>query len=118
MGYTIKAGGVTLPAPTKVTSSDELIWSSNTGRTSSGKLDGTLIANKLTVDVEWGILTETELKTIANATSGAFFSLEVRDNNAAKTLQVYRGTLKKEQLGYIGDGIFYYRNATVSFIEV
>lgn len=118
MAYTIKAGSVTLPAPTKVTSSDELIWSSNTGRTASGKLDGTLIANKVTIDVEWGILTEAELQTIVNATDGKFFDLQVRDNNATKTIQVYRGTLKKEQLGYIGDGKFYYRNATVSFIEV
>ena len=118
MSYSIKAGGVSLPAPTKVTSSDESIWSSNTGRTSAGTMEGTLVATKLTVDVEWGVLTEAELCTIVNATGGKFFNLEVQDNGAVKTVKVYRGTLKKEQLGYIGDGTFYYKNASVSFIEV
>ena len=32
----LKVGAVELPCPTSLSSSDEIIWSSNTGRTSSG----------------------------------------------------------------------------------
>ena len=30
------SGSVTLPAPTEITSNDEILWSSNTGRSADG----------------------------------------------------------------------------------
>lgn len=118
MAAVFKAGGTTLPSPVKVTTSNEIIWSSNTGRsTESGKLIGDVIANKRTVDVEWGILTEAQVKTICNALPDGFFSFSFRDDGEDLTITVYRGTIKKEQLGYIGDGTLYYKNASVSLIQ-
>lgn len=118
MEFIMKAGSTTLPAPTSVSSSDELIWSSNTGRSSHGKMLGTVVAQKKTFDVEWGVLTEAQAKTIVESTSGSdFFSFSIHELGQTTTLSVYRGTIKKETLGYIGDGTFYYRSVSVSFIQ-
>lgn len=117
MAQILKAGGVTLPSPTKISSSDEIIWSSRTGRSAaSGKMIGDVIAEKKTVDIEWGVLTETEMSRIEHALTVGFFSFSLQDCGEI-TITVYRGTIKKEHLGYIGDGIYYYKSATVSVIQ-
>mgnify|MGYP000583136728 CR=1 FL=1 len=47
MGLIIKANGVTLPSPVSISTTDEILWSSNTGRsTSSGKMLGDVIAEE------------------------------------------------------------------------
>lgn len=118
MEFVLQANGVTLPAPVSIESSDELIWSENAGRNSTASMVGTVIASKKTFDIEWGILTESQVKTIADATTAkGFFPLNIRDSGQATTLTVYRGTIRKQQLGYIGDGAFYYKSVTVSFIQ-
>ena len=38
------SGNTTLPAPTEITVNDEIIWSSNTGRSTSGEMIGDVIA--------------------------------------------------------------------------
>lgn len=117
MAQVLKAGGVALPSPTKISSSDEIIWSSRTGRSAaSGKMIGDVIAEKKTVDIEWGVLTETEMSRIEHALTVGFFSFSLQDCGEI-TITVYRGTIKKEHLGYIGDGIYYYKSASVSVIQ-
>lgn len=118
MAAVFKAGDVILPSPVKFTSSNEIIWSSNTGRsTESGKMIGDVIANKKTVDIEWGILTEAQFRTIADALPSGFFSFTFREGGTNLTITVYRGTIKQEHLGYIGDGTYYYKSASVSLIQ-
>lgn len=118
MDFVLQANGVTLPAPISIESTDELIWSENAGRDSNASMVGTVIASKSTFDVEWGILTESQVKSIVDATTAnGFFPLQIRDSGQVTTLTVYRGTIRKQQLGYIGDGDFYYRSVTVSFIQ-
>lgn len=117
MAQQLKAGGTVLPSPVTIKSSEEVIWSSRTGRsTASGKMIGDVIAEKKTVDIEWGVLTEAEMKTIQNALVSGFFTFSLYDCGTV-TITVYRGTLEKEHLGYIGDGTYYYKSATVSVIE-
>ena len=117
MAQTLKAGGVTLPSPTKISSSDEIIWSSRTGRSAaSGKMLGDVIAEKKTIDITWGVLTETELTRIRNALSAGFFAFSLRDGEEI-SIKAYRGTIQAEHLGYVGDGTYYYRSATVSIIQ-
>ncbi|MDO5547960.1 MAG: hypothetical protein Q4F79_05670 [Eubacteriales bacterium] len=117
MAQTLKARGVTLPSPVKISSSDEIIWSSRTGRSAaSGKMLGDVIAEKKTIDVEWGILTETELNRIRHALTAGFFSFSLYDGEEV-SIMVYRGTIQTEHLGYIGDGTYYYKSATVSIIQ-
>lgn len=42
------SGNTVLPAPTEITVNDEIIWSSNTGRSASGEMIGDVIAQKRT----------------------------------------------------------------------
>lgn len=61
MALTIKCNGVILPTPTSLTTSDEIIWSSNTGRsTVSAKMLGDVIAEKKTFSIGWQWLTAKE----------------------------------------------------------
>lgn len=117
MAALLKAGSVELPAPVKISTSDEIIWSSNTGRsTESGKMVGDVIAEKTTIDIEWGVLTETEMKKISANLKSGFNPFTFRDDGISITITAYRGTLKKEHLGYVG-GAYYYKSATVSIVQ-
>lgn len=111
------SGSITLPAPTQMKIDDEIIWSSNTGRSASGVMIGDVIAQKKNVSITWGILTETELALIKKVMIAGFFPISFRDDGIDMTISSYRGTLSKDALGYIGDGIFYYRSASVNIIQ-
>lgn len=78
---------------------------------------GDVIAQKKNISISWGVLTESELALIKNVMIAGFFPISFRDDGVNLTIQSYRGTLTKEQLGYIGDGVFYYRSATVNIIQ-
>lgn len=62
----IWSGSTTLPAPTSLSVNDEIIWSSDTGRTLSGRMVGDPVAQKKTVSLKWEYLTEAEEKIIKN----------------------------------------------------
>jgi hypothetical protein len=67
----ITVDGVELPAPAAdgVTISKEKLWSQDTGRSASGLLNGTIVAQKVTLSVKWPPLTPQEVKTIDDITS-------------------------------------------------
>lgn len=111
------SGSMTLPAPVSISVNDEIIWTSDTGRTLSGLMVGDVVAEKKNISIKWGILTETEVQLIKNVLTKGFFPISFRDDGMDITIEAYRGTLTKEQLGYIGDGIFYYKSATVDIIQ-
>lgn len=118
MGLTIKANGVTLPSPVEISSTDEIIWSSNTGRsTKSGKMLGDVIAEKQTFSIKWGILSKTEQKKIRNNLRSGFHAVSFIFSDETVTLTSYRGTITSEHLGYIGDGVYYYKSVTCEIIE-
>lgn len=58
------SGSVTLPAPTSITVNDEIIWTFDTGRTLAGYMVGDPVAEKKTVSIKWGILTEAQMAVI------------------------------------------------------
>lgn len=113
----LKAGTVELPCPVSISSSDEIIWSSNTGRSTSGKMAGDIIAEKKNLDIKWEYLSEDDVGLIKRNLSAGFFPLTFRDDGMEITIQSYRGTLSKEHLGYVGDGTYYYRSVSVQIIE-
>lgn len=117
MAFTMKAGGITLPAPVTVSSADELIWSADTGRTSGSEMVGTVIGEKKTIDIAWGVLSESEVKAIKAAMPAGFFTFTLRDDGGETTLTVYRGAFSGEHLGSVGDGNYYYRSLSVSVIQ-
>lgn len=117
MGLVIKANNVTLPSPVEITSGNELIWSSSTGRGSEGKMLGDIVAEKLTFSIVWGILTKAEQKTIVNNLKSGFFSLEFIFDDETVSITSYRGTITSKHLGYIGDGTYYYKSVSCDLIE-
>ena len=52
------SGSKTLPAPVSLSVNDEIIWTSDTGRTLAGYMVGDPVAEKKTISIKWGILTE------------------------------------------------------------
>lgn len=114
---TLSCGGTSLPEPTEISTSDEIIWSANTERSSSGDMVGEAITEKKTIDIKWGILTEAEVKIIKDNLVKGFFPITFRDEGKSYTISVYRSTLSKEHLGYIGDGIYYYKSASVQVVQ-
>lgn len=113
----LRAGGIILPAPVSISVNDELIWTSDTGRLMDGTMQGEVVAEKKTVAIKWGILTEEDLKLIKKGIIVGFFPIVFHDDGVDMQITTYRGTLSKEQIGRLGDGIFYYRSASVDLIE-
>lgn len=114
---TLTCGKVALPEPVELSTSDEIIWSANTERSSSGDMIGEAIAEKKTLDIKWGVLTEAEVKKLKDNLTKGFFQITFRDGGTNHTISAYRGTLTKEHLGYIGDGIYYYKSANVQIVQ-
>lgn len=115
----LKFNGVEVAAPVQLVQNGELIWSSNTGRSSSGKMIGTIIARKRTNSIEWGILTQSQMTTLVTQLDAAFITATFIDYKSGtdKTLTVYRDTFTCEPIGLLSDGIYYYRSASVTIIE-
>lgn len=113
----LEADGVELPAPVSIKVDDEILWSSSTGRALDGTMLGDVVAEKKTLSVTWGILTETELALIKSKLVAGFFPVTFHDDGEDITITTYRGTLSKEQIGRLSDGIFYYRSASVSIVQ-
>lgn len=114
----LTVGGVALPAPETITVADEIIWSSNTGRVSSGLMNGDIIAQKKTLKIKWGILTEAQMTLIKNKLVAGFFPITFHDEGKDMTITSYRGTLSKEMLGDLGDGKgCWYKSASVDLIQ-
>ena len=114
----LTANGVALPAPTVIKIDNEIIWSSNTGRTSSGAMAGDVVAEKKTVTIEWGVLQESEMAKIRKNLIAGFFPFVFNVvGGASLSLTSYRGTINVEHFGILGDGIFWYKKATVKIIQ-
>lgn len=117
MTETLLINGVVMPSPVQIAVGNEIIWSANTGRTSSGLMVGDVVAEKKTLTIEWGILTDQEYKLIQDNLIPGFIPIKFHDAGSDITIQGYRGSLTGKQLGYIGDGIFYYKSAAVQITQ-
>lgn len=108
----IIVNGVALASPVSISNSDEIIWSSGTGRSANGQMSGDVVANKKTIQISWGILTQDEYNAIRNIPSG-FFNAVVQ----GQSIRAYRSTISGSCLGTFSDGITYYNDVSTSFIE-
>ena len=117
MAFVVTAGSVTLPSGvTTFKRGDELLWSEGTGRgATSGKLVGTVIANKATYTLEWGVLTNTEYQTIRTIPNGFFNFTASSDGVTLANISAYRGAITGDMLTTL-DGV-YWKGVSVSFIE-
>lgn len=108
---------IALPAPSRIQVGDEIIWSSNTGRTADGYMVGDIIAEKESLDITWSYLTKGERNLIKNNLVAGFFPLIINIDGSPYELEIYRGTLMSVPLGMLDDGNYYFQEITVSIIE-
>ena len=111
-----------LPSPTEVTPTNELVWSEDTGRAQSGyekaKMIGSVVAEKRTYVVKWGVITEAEMNSIKSMLPKNFFYFGVGTSQAsaqANAGRFYRSTITGNMLP-IGNTL-YYKDVSVSVIE-
>ena len=64
--YNLYFDGVAMPPPAKegINETDQLIWSSNAGRTANGTFVGDIIATKKTLAITWNQMTYDQLALI------------------------------------------------------
>ena len=109
-----------LPSPDSLTTTEEIIWSANTGRSitpSDGALMfGDVIAQKKTFNIHWGVLTQSEYNSIVTKLQAGFKPFTLVLGSQVTTISSYRGTITAEVLGSPGGEVFY-RNASVSIIQ-
>lgn len=114
-------GGVAMPTPALegLTITREKIWSSDTGRTASGKMVGTIVAVKTKISIQWPTLTMEEVETIENAVSSTtpFVTMTYTDmTGSAVTKTVYFGTPSYTVYSY-ADGVQWVKDVTVDGVE-
>lgn len=106
-----------LPALEGVTVSREKIWSANTGRSSSGKMLGTIVAVKTTIKVRWPPLTLAEAKKIEKAVAEEYFAVKLTRNGD----KIFEGTMYAGTPSYtvysMAEGMPYARDMAVDLIE-
>lgn len=113
----LKAGDVVLPAPVSIKVGDEIIWDSKTGRTLDGTMVGDVVAEKKTVSIQWGLLPAEDMKLIADNIVAGFLPVTFYDLGEELTISIYRSTLERDAIGWLSDGVFWYRSANVELVQ-
>ncbi len=114
--------GVALPTPALqgVTITHNKVWSSNTGRTASGNLVGTIVAIKRKLSIRWPPLTEQQVSLIQDAVNDPdhpFSTVRYRDADGQEvTCTMYFGDPSYTQYSW-SDGIRRVLDVTVDAIE-
>lgn len=116
MAATITANGVPLPSPVEIATSEEIIWSANTGRSTTGLMVGDVVAEKRTLNIRWGILTTAEYDSIRSNLRSGFHPFTITVDGSAATITAYRGAITGTMLGTYG-GVTYYNDVSVSVIQ-
>ena len=122
-----KIGGTNMPEPKYggIVVTDEPIWAANTGRSSTGKMIGDIVAWKTTIEVSWPPLTYAHAKTLRDAirNAGEFFTITYKDVASGNTVSgmtttktVYAGNVPRI-LRSLASDIQRYDGITVTFIE-
>ena len=116
MAVTITANGVALPSPVEIQTGEEIIWSANTGRSTTGLMIGDVVAEKRTFSITWGVLTAAEYEVIRTNLRSGFHPFTLTADGAEATVTAYRGTITGTLLGTYG-GVTYYKDVTTSIIQ-
>lgn len=106
------------PALKGVSISREPIWSAASGRTSSGRMVGSVVARKTTLKLKWPPLTMAEAAALQSALEAEDF-LNVRFTDAGGTTQsltMYAGAASFTQYSW-AEGMRYVVDAAVELIE-
>lgn len=105
-----------LPSPVSVQITREQIWSEDTGRAQSGanqaEMIGTSVAEKMTYNIKWGVITGTQLSTITTNMPKGFFYFNV--NSSTGSTKYYRSEITYDVVQ--ADDV-YYKDVSVSVIQ-
>ena len=115
----LKFNGMDMPEPQGITHDKEKIWSSNTGRSDSGKMNGDIIAIKAKLKIQWGVLSAEQTALIDNYLSQSFFECSYLDPSLANeevTKEFYAGTPTYPVYSYV-KGFPEYKGVGVDLIE-
>ena len=114
-------GGVEMPTPSDISITKEPVWSSNAGRSSTGKFIGDIICYKFKIQITWKTLSQKQSALIdREITKDAFFDVKFIDptdssgNYTTKT--VYAGTPTYPVYSYV-DGYPRYKGVALNLIE-
>lgn len=118
----LKINGTKVVAPKigGISRKSEKVWSKNTGRSASAKMQGTIIAIKKTLSISWPPLTQDELELIESLVSDSdlpFTTLTVtQPDGSTESIECYFGTPSFDEWDYIG-GQWRCTNGKVDAIE-
>lgn len=104
----LKINGTKVKAPKigGISSKEEKVWSKNTGRSASAKMQGTIIAIKKTKSISWPPLTQEERDQILSLISNAgkpFATLTItKPDGSTETMECYFGTISFDEWDLIG----------------
>lgn len=113
----LSSQGLELPAPVSLQVDDEIIWSSDTGRTLDGTMVGDVIAEKKSLTINWGVMPESDYLLIKETLCSGFFPFTFHDDGIDMTIISYRSTLSKDVIGELGDGTYWYRSVSTQIIQ-
>lgn len=110
--------GAEMPTPVEIKIGNEILWSSNTGRTTSGKMVGDVVAEKEDLEISWAYIREAQLKKIRSGLPAGFFSVTFKNAGKLISWQGYRGTISSVDMGDLGDGQGHcYRSVSVKIVQ-
>lgn len=114
--------GITVATPKHggVVITEEPIWASNTGRSSTGKMIGDIVAWKTTIAVTWPPLSFTDAEKIRNAivNAGPFFEIRYHDfkSDSMQKKTVYAGNIPRT-IYSLAEGYQRHTDVTITFVE-
>ncbi len=84
---TINGKGIPVPDEDGFKRTKNKLWSSNTGRTASGKMVGDVVAIKYTLEFSWSELTSAEVHSLESAVgTDAFFPVKFPEEGTGNAL--------------------------------
>lgn len=104
----LKINGIKVKAPKigGITRKPEKVWSSNTGRTASTRMVGTIRGIKRTLSISWPPLTQAEreqIEDLVSDISAPFVSVEyTQPDGSTVKVECYFGTPSFKEWDYIG----------------
>lgn len=114
----LKIGNQEIKKVQKLDISKEAIWSKNTGRVSSGKMRGDIVARKYKLTITLAPMTDEEAASFDAAISSTFFDVTFRNPSTGQnvTKRMYAGTPKYPVYSYVS-GLPRYVGVAVDLIE-
>ena len=115
-----KIGSTNMPNPANsgVVISDEPIWTSSTGRDTTGTMQGSIVAWKTTIDITLPALTFSQANTVRKAikNAGSYFNISIGDAGDDVTFTVYTSNIPRTIYSN-ANGLKYVIDMKLQFVE-